>query len=73
MHFFFFFFIFAVIIIPKLTEDRCAFRLDNAFEFKVPEEVYTVTTALLMRQHAQQQVAQIITCTSRVQQSLQKL
>lgn len=35
-------------------------RLEGAFDFKIPDEVYTVTTALLMRRHAQQQVAQII-------------
>ena len=35
-------------------------RLENAFDFKIPDEVYTVTTALLMRRFAQQQVALII-------------
>ena len=35
-------------------------RLEGAFDFTIPDEVYTVTTALLMRRHAQQQVAQII-------------
>lgn len=35
-------------------------RLDGAFDFKIPDEVYTVTTALLMRRHAQQEVGKII-------------
>jgi len=35
-------------------------RLEDAFDFKVPPEVYTVTTALLMRQHAQKEVGRII-------------
>jgi hypothetical protein len=47
--------------LSKDVEKVLKSRLDNAFDFRVPEEVYTVTTALLMRQHAQQQVAQIIT------------
>lgn len=36
-------------------------RLENAFDFEVPSQVYTVTTALLMRQHAQNEVGRIIT------------
>ena len=52
--------------LSKDVEKVLKSRLDGAFDFKVPEEVYTVTTALLMRQHAQQQVAQIITFMSGV-------
>ena len=44
----------------KDVERMVKARLEGAFDFKVPDEVYTVTTALLMRRHAQQQVSQII-------------
>jgi nucleoside diphosphate kinase len=46
--------------LAKDVEKVLKARLDGAFDFKVPEEVYTVTTALLMRQHAQREVARII-------------
>ena len=40
----------------KDVEKILKVRLDGAFDFKVPDEVYTVTTALLMKQHAQTEV-----------------
>ena len=46
--------------LQKDVEAQVKARLEGAFAFKTPDEVYTVTTALLMKQHAQYEVSRII-------------